>query len=116
MHTVEETASLLAARAPFSLFPTSKDDGSQGHFVSLWRRAILSLMGKEEGNLDKFIEDIMAMSIKHTFNKSSLGNSSNVDRFTVLTGFSRHSHILVIIRALYVAELFKLHNSLIWEI
>lgn len=26
MHTVEETDSLLAARAPFSLFPTSKDD------------------------------------------------------------------------------------------
>lgn len=84
MHTVEETASLLAARAPFSLFPTSKDDGSQGHFVSLWRRAILSLVGKEEGNFDKFIEDIMAMSIRHTFNKSSLGNSSNVDSLVLV--------------------------------
>lgn len=29
MHTAEETASLLASLAPFSLFPTSKDDDAR---------------------------------------------------------------------------------------
>lgn len=98
MHTVEETASLLAAQAPFSLFPTSKD--LQGHFVSLWRRAISPSAGKGEGKLDKFNMDIMARSTKHTFNKWSLYNSSNVASATVLTGLSSQADVLVAIHLL----------------
>lgn len=100
MHTVKETASLLAARAPFSLFPTSKDDDLQGHFVSLWRRAISPSAGKGEGKLDNFNMDIMARSTKHTFNKLSLYNSSNVASATVLTGLSSQADVLVAIHVL----------------
>ena len=51
MHIAEETASLLASLAPFSLFPTSKDNDAQGHFVSQWRWAILPSAGKERGEI-----------------------------------------------------------------
>lgn len=51
MHTAEETASLLASLAPFSLFPTSKDDDAQGHFVSQRRWAISPSAGKGRGEI-----------------------------------------------------------------
>ena len=64
MHTAEETASLLASLAPFSLFPTSEDDDA--------RRGVTLLasgdgqycrqQGKGVGKLDKFNADIMAGS------------------------------------------------------
>lgn len=49
MHTAEETASLLASLAPFSLFPTSKDRDARGHFVSQQRWAISPSAGKGRG-------------------------------------------------------------------
>lgn len=51
MHTTEETASLLASLASFSLFPTSKDDDAQGHFVSQRRWAISPSAGKGRGEI-----------------------------------------------------------------
>lgn len=51
MHTAEETASLLASLAPFSLFPTSKDNDARGHFVSQRRWAILPSAAKGRGEI-----------------------------------------------------------------
>lgn len=73
MHKVEETASLLASLAPFSLSPTSEDTDARGHFVSQRRWATSpSAGGTAEGKLDKLNVDIIAGNTKYKFNGKTL--------------------------------------------